>query len=222
MNHHYDSPSLYCIEGTDGYSAWTFTYGQGNKPPYPDLSNVTANLGGDGRLITPQGAVFDASHLRQSNLPPSQRGGGGGNNIAFTSMWDNYPTKVTVPVSNVTAGDSILLLVAGSTNPMQTLLPNAEIRFNFSDGSSEVLELVPPRNYWCLSTYGGKYYDYARDWHALPPTPPASVQLGKDLNAMVYRWNVVPKSATLVSVTLETLSLEVVVGLLGLTVEHQP
>ena len=67
---------------------------------------------------------------------------------------------------------------------------------------------------------GASINDYVRDWHALPPTPPASVQLGKDMNAMVYRWNVVPKSASLVSVTLETLSLEVVVGLLGLTVER--
>ena len=196
--------------GTDGYSAWTFTYGQGNKAPRPLLNNVTANLDGSGRIRTPDGGLFDATRL----IGPPPLGG----NVAFTSQWDNYPTAITVNVS-ANPGDTVWLMIAGSTNPMQTLLPNAQIRFDFSDdGRPETIDLIPPMTFWSLSKYGGKYYDYGRDAFCLPVTPPAMVSLGTDCNAMVYSWNLLAPGRTLRSVTLETLSLEVVVGLMGLTV----
>ena len=196
--------------GTDGYSAWTFPYGQGNRPPFPDLSGVKALLNSQGKLQTPAGALFDAAHML-----------GPGHNIAFTSQWDNFPTSITVPVS-AQHGDVVWLLVAGSTNPMQTLLANARLVFNFTDGSAEVLDLTPPKNFWCLSSYGGyaarNYYDYEHDGHCLPAVPPAQVRLGKDANAMVYNWNIVGMQRTLESVTLETLSFEVVIGLCAVSV----
>ena len=196
--------------GTDGYSAWTFTYGQGNHPPFPDLSGVKSLLNSEGKLQTPGGALFDATHMM-----------GAGHNIAFTSQWDNFPTSVTVPVS-AQHGDVVWLLVAGSTNPMQTLLPNARIVFNFTDGSSEALELTPPKNFWCLSNYGGdgarNYYDYEHDGHCLPSVPPRQVRLGSNANAMVYSWNIVGAQRELESITLETLSLEVVIGLCAVSV----
>jgi hypothetical protein len=45
-------------------------------------------------------------------------------------------------------------LVAGSTNPMQTRLSNAELRLRYADGSADTLELVPPLNFWALSGWG--------------------------------------------------------------------
>ena len=127
--------------GTDGYSAWTFTYGQGNKPPRPSLDNVTANLDGIGRLRTPQGGLFGATRL----IGPPPLGG----NIAFTSQWDAYPTAISLNVS-AKPGDTVWLLVAGSTNPMQTLLPNAQIRFDFSDGgtATSTLSHLPRFKTW--------------------------------------------------------------------------
>lgn len=118
-------------------------------------------------------------------------------------------------------GDVIWLLIAGSTNNMQTRLANAVLTFNYSDGHSEALELVPPLNYWSLTKIAGIDYDYTRDGFCLPAKPPPQVQLGEHNRAMVYTWRVL--SSGLDSVTLEALSLEVVVGLLAVSISsHQP
>jgi len=64
---------------------------------------------------------------------------------------------------------------------------------------------------------GGVDYDYQRDGFALPKVPPTTVQLGKNCRGIVLGWHLRPGVA-LESVTLETLSEEVVVGLMGMTV----
>ena len=76
----------------------------GSRPPVVDLEQVAGRLDGQGRLATPAGAPF---------AWPA-----GGSNIAFTSLWDNWPDAVTVPVNR--GGDAIWFLVAGFTPPMQT------------------------------------------------------------------------------------------------------
>ena len=155
----------------------------------------------DGILQVPQGAQF--------LWKP------GAQDIAFTSLWDNWPRKVTVPVRK--KGDSVWLLVAGSTNPMQVRIANAVIRFEYADGVKEELELVPPFNFWSLCPYFWNDYDYIKDAFALPKEPPSQVQLGSNCRAMVYGWKLRPGVA-LKQVTLETLSQEVVIGLMGLSV----
>jgi hypothetical protein len=105
-----------------------------------------------------------------------------------------------------------------STNPMQTLLPNARVLFDYTDGgASDSLDLIPPQNFWSMTAYGGQYYDYERDWFCLPATPPPQIKLGDDCNAMVYSFTVT-SNRTMRSVMLETLSLEVVIGLMGVSV----
>ena len=61
------------------------------------------------------------------------------------------------------------------------------------------------------------YYNYERDGFCLPKNPPAMVALGRNCNANLLNWRLRPGVA-LESVTLETLSMEVVVGLMGVTV----
>ena len=75
--------------------------------------------------------------------------------MAFVSQWDNYPNNVTVQLvdSQVQVNDVVWLLVSGSTNSMQTGLANAQVKFEYVDGSTETLELVPPYNYWSLVRY---------------------------------------------------------------------
>ena len=197
--------------GTDAYSAWTFMYGQGNPPPVPDLALAPALLGADGLVATPQGARFHVQGV-------SPGGAGGIKNIAFASQWDNFPASVSVtfpPPSG--AGSKLWVLVAGTTNPMQTLLPNAELTATFCSGANATLQLTPPLNYWSLCAYGGADYDADRDAFALPLQPPAAVQLGKDTRAMVYAIDV-PEGDAVASLTLTALSLEVVVGLLAASV----
>jgi hypothetical protein len=121
---------------------------------------------------------------------------------------------VTVPVGR--SAEAAWLLVAGSTFPMHFQIANAVLRFRYADGVEETLELVPPLNYWNLSSWGGLDYDYTVDAFALPKEPPPQVQLGKDCRAMVLSWRL-RRDVPLASVTLETLSPEVVVGLMGVS-----
>ncbi len=199
--------------GSDGYSPWTFYYWK-LKPPVIDLNNVRSMLtrmaldgkgGQGGQLLTPQGVPF---------LWPA-----GDRNIAFTSQWDNWPRFVTVPVNKKAA--AAWFLICGSTNSMQTRIANGRVVLTYADGVEDVLELVPPENFWTLCPIGGTDYDYERDGFCLPRTPPPTVQLGNNCRAMVLNRRLRP-DMTLKSVTLETLSQEVIIGLMGVTLMFAP
>lgn len=186
--------------GTDGYSPWTFYYWDA-KAPEIDLTNVPKLLTAD-RLTTPQGVPFAWSNADRD--------------IAFTSLWDNWPKQATMPINR--RGEAIWFLVCGSTNPMQCRIANADLRMKYADGVVENLELVPPLNYWNLCPLRiSDDYNYQRDAFCLPKTPPATVQLGKNCRAMLLGQRLRP-NVQLESVTLEALSQEVVVGLMGITI----
>ena len=138
------------------------------------------------------------------------------NNIAFVSRWDVYPTFIKITIPPVTNAQGVWILLAGSTNPMQTKFSNAALVFSFSDGSSTILNLIPPMNYWALSGWGSADYNYDTDSFILPTIPPPTCQLGKNNRAMVYYQTIKPNT-TLVQVSLEALSLEIVVGILGIS-----
>jgi hypothetical protein len=179
--------------GVDGYSPWTFA------PWKIDVPEI--ELEKTGRVVTPEGVPFTIAD--------------GAKNIAFTSLWDNWPVKITVPLGR--PGEAVWLLVCGSTNPMQTRIANAVLMFDYADGVTERLELVPPMNFWSLCHLGGRDYLYERDGFCLPKEPPPAVQLGRNCRAMVLVQKLRP-GAVLQSVTLEALSQEVVIGLMGMTV----
>lgn len=69
-----------------------------------------------------------------------------GSNIAFASLWDNYPDSISIPLKG--KGRNLYLLMAGSTNPMQSRFDNGEIHVEYTDGSTESLTLRNPDN-WC-------------------------------------------------------------------------
>ena len=171
--------------------------------PVVQLDKAASLTGTNGLILTPQGANFNALDTGTS-----------AKNIAFTSMWDNWPRKVTVPVNK--AGEAVWLLVCGSTNPMQGRIENAVLTFRYADGTEERLDLVPPFNFWSLLPFGSIDYDYKKDGFALPKDPPPQVQLGKNCRAMIYGRKLRPGVA-LHEVTLETLSQEVVIGLMGVS-----
>ncbi len=197
--------------GVDGYSPWTFPYWQ-SRPPAIALDGVPALLepGDTPRLRTPQGVPFAWS--------------GVGHNIAFTSLWDNWPDRVTVPVNR--RGAAIWFLVCGSTNPMQGRIANGVLRLRYADGLTDELNLVPPFNYWNLCPIrvanlapgqeSRADYTAKTDAFCLPATPPPTVQLGENCRAMLLHQPLRP-GALLRDLTLETLSSEVVIGLMGVT-----
>lgn len=184
---------------TDGYSTWQMALNPTHGPP-------AVQLDAPGRPVTTaQGARFSSI--------------GGDKNIAFTSLWDNWPRQVSVPINR--SGASVWLLVCGFTPPMQGRIANAELRFLYADGVEEKLELVPPLNFWSLCPFGGADYDPKRDGFALPKHPPAQVKLGTNCRAMVYGWKLRP-GVELKSITLETLSPEAIIGLMGASILNPP
>jgi hypothetical protein len=201
--------------GSDGYAPWTYYAWDYQGPPAIDLANVPRLLDRDSRLRAPQGVPFAWR--------------GQGRNIAFTSLWDNWPHRVTVPVGR--AAEAVWLLVCGSSNPMQCGIENARLRMRYADGAEEDLALVHPDNYWTLCPLNVRPpapgdaalgdvaqgdYDYARDGFCLPHPPPLLVQLGGNCRANLLGWALRP-GVPLRSITLETMSAEVVVGLMGVT-----
>jgi hypothetical protein len=187
---------------TNGYSTWQMSLGEKPKgAPAIDLTGVPSLLDSTKRLRTPQGIPFAWA--------------GGERNIAFTSMWDNWPRQVAVPLNR--KAEAIWLLVCGFTNPMQGRITNAELRMKYADGVVQKLELVPPLDFWSLCPFGDADYDYKRDAFCLPKIPPKTVQLGSNCRAILLNQRLRP-GVVLESVTLETLSQEVIIGLMGVSI----
>jgi len=188
--------------GVDGYSPWTHPFWNLYRPII-NLDNVKGMLDNQSCLITSQKIPFLWNPVY------------GFKNVAFTSLWDNYPSKIDFPVNS--KGDAVYFLVSGTTNMMQCQIANAEIRLNYADGQTDSLELIPPLNFWSLCPIGGQDYTDIKDKFCLPGELPQRVQLGENCRAMLLNLKM-RKGVELKSITLETLSQEVVVGLMGITI----
>lgn len=168
-----------------------------------------------------------------------------GKNIAYTSLWNNYPDSITVPLKG--KASHAYLLMAGSTNPMQYAIENAVVRVEYTDGTHDELMLVPPVN-WCPIEQG-----FVEDAPAfpMPKARPYRIGLntgivsrrlfkdsgyqetatGGDIPELKLAMCALPGGAAtmldmplnpkkkLRSLTLRTLSNEVVVGLMGITLQ---
>lgn len=157
-----------------------------------------------------------------------------GNNILFTSLWDNYPDSASVPLSG--KASHAYLLLAGSTNHMQCHLANGVIRIHYTDGTYSETALVNPDN-WCPIEQ-----DFYVDQQAFTVPEPrpyrlhfqtgkVSRNLGKALGISgVYGREIVGGAGVLLDLpldahkelkclTLETLSNDVVIGLMGITLQ---
>ncbi|AWK06314.1 glycogen debranching protein [Flavobacterium crocinum] len=153
-------------------------------------------------------------------------------NIVFTSMWDNYPESVMIPLSG--KASHVYFMVAGTTNPMQSRMTNGEIIVNYTDGTSEVLALKNPENWWPIEQ------DYFTDGLAFTtdaPKPPRiylkSGEISRDFKDFkpikgLTNYGVeggagtildlpLDKNKTLKSLTLKTIANDVVIGLMSLT-----
>lgn len=158
-----------------------------------------------------------------------------GKNVAFTSRWDNFPQSVQIPLNG--SASNAYLLLAGTTNHMQTHFVNGRIRVDYTDGSHDVLELINPEN-WCPIEQ-----DYFVDGKAFKLKAPRpyrlhlksgliSNDLGKDLGIEgVYGRKIdggagvlldmrLDKTKTLRSLRLETAANDVVIGIMALTLQR--
>ena len=164
-----------------------------------------------------------------------------GSNIVYTSLWDNYPDSVVVPLKG--KASSAYLLMAGSTNHMQSRIDNGLIVVAYSDGTTDTLALRNPDN-WCPIEQD--YYVDGKAFQTVEPRPLrvclgqaspdghllVSRDLGRELGirevygrpipggaAQLLRMPLNPKKK-LRSLTLRTLSNDVVIGLMGVTLTY--
>jgi hypothetical protein len=153
-------------------------------------------------------------------------------NILFTSQWTNYPSTATVPLSG-TASHAFLLM-AGSTDAMQSRFENGEVIFTYTDGSTARLPLINPINWWPIDQ------DYFIDDFAFrrpEPIPPrVDLETGQirvlDVNEFKGKGRTVPGGAATVldlpldsgkelkSLSIHSMANEVVIGLMAVTLQR--
>ncbi|WP_264537989.1 DUF4450 domain-containing protein [Flavobacterium sp. N1736] len=153
-------------------------------------------------------------------------------NIIFTSMWDNFPQSIDIPLNG--KASHAYFMMAGTTNPMQSRITNGEITVNYTDGTSEILLLKNPENWWPIEQ------DYFIDGLAFTtdaPKPPRvylkSGEISRDFTAFktikgFSNYGVdggvatildlpLDKNKNLKSLTLKTIANDVVIGLMSVT-----
>ncbi len=160
-----------------------------------------------------------------------------GKNVVFASLWDNYPSSVTIPVKQCRA-EVAHILIAGSTNHMQTHIDNALIVANYKDGAKDTLRLIPPFNYCPIEQ---DYYVDGKAFQTVLPRPVrislgtgvVSRNLGQALQIQsdeVYGREIPGGAAQMLSMPLDAsrklqsfslipLSNDVVVGIMGITLQ---
>ena len=156
-------------------------------------------------------------------------------NILFTSMWDNYPDSIIVPLKGNSS--HAYFLMAGTTNPMQSRIINGEIIVNYTDGTSDKLELKNPENWWPIEQ------DYYVDGFAFTTDAPRPIRIelktGKEIpDDYKYssirgfsNYGIDGGAATVLDMPLNnkkqlkdlivrSVANDVVIGLMSLTLEH--
>ena len=157
-----------------------------------------------------------------------------GRNIVFASLWKNYPDEVSIPLHG--SASAAYLLMAGSTNHMQSHIDNGQVVVRYQDGSSDTLRLRNPEN-WCPIEQD--YYidslafctSAPRPYRVALGTGTVSRDLGRELGIKGVYGREIPGGAaqmlcmplnrykTLKSLTVQALSNDVVIGLMAVTLQ---
>ena len=154
-----------------------------------------------------------------------------GRNIAFTSLYDNYPDSISIPLSG--RYRQAWLLMAGTTNHMQSRIANGIVVAQYNDGTADTLQLVNPDN-WC--PVERDYYVDGKAFQVAEPRPyrvafasgKASRKLSAPTNAeggeikggaATMLCMPLNRKKKLQSLTLRTLSNDVVIGLMAVTLQ---
>ena len=155
-------------------------------------------------------------------------------NIVYTSLWDNYPDAVVIPLKG--KAESAYLLMAGSTNHMQSRIDNGLVIATYANGSTDTLALRNPDN-WCPIEQD--YYVDGKAFRAPEPRPyrvclstgDVSRDLGKTLGIQGVYGREIPGGAAqmlrmplnprkkIKSITVRTLSNDVIIGLMAITLQ---
>ncbi|GLB49329.1 DUF4450 domain-containing protein [Neptunitalea lumnitzerae] len=189
-----------------------------------DTKGLKEKVNSSGIFLTELGIPFSIPHKEKEN------------DIIYTSMWDVYPESISIPLKG--KASHAYLLMAGTTNPMQTRICNGTIQINYTDGTQTVLELKNPENWWPIEQ------DYYVDGYAFTtdaPTPPrvyfktgevttvykdyidihGFTKYGIDGGAGTLLDIPLDKSKKLKNIQLKTIANDVVIGLMALTLKRE-
>lgn len=220
------------------------------RPPYSSLQLPKQGVGewciphethvieDDGLRSLIRNGVFDTGK-GVSFLTPEE-----GHNIIYTSLWDNYPDEVTVDVSG--KARYAYLLMAGSTQNMQSRIENGVVVVSYKDGSSSEMYLENPINWRpieqdCYTDELAFYSAGKNPYRVAFKTGEVARKLDLQFKAMAENNTdntqlkltdrIVPDGAGILlkmpldknkeieSLTLRTLSNDVVIGLMAITLE---
>ncbi|WP_033147700.1 DUF4450 domain-containing protein [Prevotella sp. P6B1] len=157
-----------------------------------------------------------------------------GHNIVYTSLWENYPDAIDIPLKG--KASRAYLLMAGSTNHMQSRIDNGQVKVTYTDGTADTLALRNPDN-WCPIEQD--YYIDGKAFNAPSPRPYrvcfGTGDVSRDLSQIVSLQGEygreIPNGAgqllimplnpqkRLRALTLRTLSNDVVIGLMAITLQ---
>jgi hypothetical protein len=211
------SPFVSLAMPSQGIGAWA---GHVNAKAEIDDSGLRAAAAQDGLVRVPTGLAF------------ATPGPGDAPNIVFVSQWDNYPREATVPLAG--RARRLHLLMAGSTNAMQSRFDNGEVEVVYADGSTARLPLRNPETWWPIEQ------DYFLDDFQFRTEGPLPIRVDlKTGKARVLtrpdflgRGRTVPGGAATVlelaldpakplrALTVRALANEVVIGLMAATLER--
>ncbi len=201
---------------TNGIGNWCYP----NVSVKLDDSGLRQKAKLNGEITTPEGIVF------KTPSDENQK------NIVFTSQWDNFPKSVNIPLNG--KASHIYFMLAGTTNPMQSRIVNGEIEVNYTDGTSEILQLKNPENWWPIEQ------DYFVDGLAFTtdaPKPPRVYLKSGEISRTFKDFTTIKgysnfgidggagtildlslnKNKTLKSLTVKTIANDVVIGLMSAT-----
>ncbi len=126
------SPYVSLALPAQGIGAWAGHMNEMAEIDDRGLRAVAAANGG--KLTLPNGVPFATPAAADAK------------NIIFASQWDNYPRDASVALSG--RARRLHLLMAGSTNHMQSRIDNGEIVVTYTDGSTARLALSNPETWW--------------------------------------------------------------------------
>ena len=209
------------------------------RSPFVSLAQPKQGIGGwcdfktgftvDDSGLRAEAAKEGGSIVLPNGVPLQTPGAAEAKNIVFTSQWDDYPREVSVPLAGKSS--HVFLLMAGSSNPMQSRFDNGEVIVTYTDGTSARLALNNPVNWWPIDQdYFMDDYAFRRD----EPIPPrVDLKTGKirllDVESFKGKGGKIPGGAATVLdlpldatkelklLTVRALANEVVIGLMSVT-----
>ena len=167
----------------NGRYAWEWNHCGHNVVKVDDIL-----LRRNGSFLTPSGIPFATRSL--------------GNNVACASQWDNFPTKLNIPLTG--RASELAIFFIGVTNPMQCYVENVRITVSYLDDSLQTESLTHPVNF--------------DDWLVPALQTENETAYFSDYNHGIVQRIKLDHGKELSGITIESIANEVIIGILGISI----